>query len=129
MAKYEPLTLGLIDEGRFLQLANEDLLNLQAQLATYVAQHKERADKAKAKLIIEVTLCVEKAEGDMFSVKALTKTTLPNRPPSVSFARGDETQDGVPCLGVRKGMGSDKTDPTQGKFCTDDGRIPAKAGE
>lgn len=124
----EPLTLGLIDEGRFIQAANEDLLAMQEKLLDYVTLHKDDAKGAKAKLIIEVTLAVESPKDEMFSIKALTKTSLPNRPANVTLAVADEDTDGVPCLAVRR-AGSTEAPPQQGKLCTGDGRVidPATA--
>jgi hypothetical protein len=122
MKHREPLTLGLIAEGRFLQAANEDLLDMQAKLLEYTTVHGDEAKGAKARLIIEITLAVEAPKDEMFSIRAVTKTALPSRPASVTLAVADETRDGAPCLAVRR-SGSDELTPRQGKLATADGRV------
>ena len=129
MKSYQPLALGLVDEGRLIVRANADLLDVQHRLMKYVAKHGKLAAKAVAKLQIEVSLRVENPNEAVISVKAGTKVTLPNRPASVTLAIGDEDDAGNGRLFVRK-SGSDATTPRQGKFCTDDGeRIDPDTGE
>ncbi|HOD84731.1 MAG: hypothetical protein BWX88_05100 [Planctomycetes bacterium ADurb.Bin126] len=122
MKQYQPLEIGLIDEGRFLAQANADLREMQAKLCAYVAEHAERAKGGKATLTISVTLAVDNPDDDLFTVKSQTKMTMPQRPASVTMAISDEDGDGKSCLHVRR-TGSDRTTPKQGKFCRDDGTI------
>jgi hypothetical protein len=120
--KYQPLELGLIDEGRFIGQANADLMNLQQTLLEYRETHGDAAKGAKAKLVIEITLACENPKEHLYSIKATAKKTVPNRPASASMAMSAVTDGGEPALFVRE-LGSDASPPTQGKFCTDDGRM------
>ena len=121
---YHPLTLDKIEEGQFLQKANEDLQELQRTMLAYLGEHGEQALKAKGKLTLEISIVIENAKECMFSIKTTPKMSLPARPPGTSMAIATITQDGEESLFVRE-TGSDKTTPRQGKFCTDEGRIPA----
>lgn len=129
MKRYAPLELGLIDEGRFVQQANTDLLDMQRRLLDFVKQHGPDAEKAKAKLTIEVTLVCESPEYEMFSIKAQTKMSLPARPANVTAAIADEDDDGKASLFVRR-SGSDDVTPRQTKLCTKAGEtIDTETGE
>lgn len=126
--KFAPLTLELIDEGEFLKQANQELVRIQGELRRYRAQHGDRAVKAKAKLVMEVNLQCELSD-DTYSVKSLSKTTLPSLPPTVTMAMGGETQDEKDCLFVRK-SGSTPDTPKQGVLTTKDGRtVNPETGE
>lgn len=116
-----PLSLDLIDEGRFMEQAGKDLAELQAYLSTYCQEHGDKAKGGRAKLTIEVTLVCEDPEQDLFSIKALVRKTLPSRPPSVTAAIGNENQLGEQCLFVRT-SGSTEDNPRQSILCTKDGR-------
>jgi len=119
--KFSPLKLELIDEGRFMGQAEEDLSDLQAQLAHYCEEHGEKAKGAKAKLTIEVSLVSENPEQDLFSIKAVVKKQLPGRPPSVTAAIGSDDQEGQHCLFVRN-SGSTEDSPRQDVLFTKDGK-------
>jgi hypothetical protein len=123
-----PLNLGLIDEGRFILLADRDLARLQETLLAYAAEHGAAADGAKAKLAIEITLAVDNADQGVYTVKGTTKVSIPARPASVTLAIGEESSEG-PRLFVNR-SGSSAASPAQGKFATDDGRtIDPETGE
>jgi hypothetical protein len=127
--KYLPIALGLIDEGRLVANANADLTDMQARLLRYVETYGEEAAKAKAKLTIEIILCVENPKEETVSIKAVTKVALPGRPATATMAFANTKDDGTVSLFVRS-SGSDDVTPRQGKLCTDDGRmIDAATGE
>lgn len=128
-AKFTPLTMDLIDEGDFQKQVQTDLRNLQAAMVNYAKKHRDRAEGSKGKLMIEITLVCD-VPGDLaFSVKALTKTTVPNSPASFSVAMGESDDDDQPALFVR-GSGSSKSPPQQGVLTTQDGRkVDAETGE
>lgn len=119
-----PLTIGLIDEGRFLEAVNEELADIQRQLVEFVRLHgKDASTGTRAALAIKVTLQFDGVDQTDYSVKADLKKTVPTRPASVSKAiGGDGVGDGRPCLWV-KASGSDALTPRQGKLATDDGRV------
>lgn len=122
MAKhYVRLTLGMIDEGLFIGQADVDLSVLQQRLLEHVAEYGEQAEKAKAKLTIELTLSVESVKDSLFAVVAKSKMAVPARPASTSLAISDVTEDGEASLFVRR-SGSSADTPRQGKLCTADGR-------
>jgi hypothetical protein len=118
---FTPLDLSLVEEGRFIEQANADLMECQRRLLAFRKEYGDKAEKAKAKLQIEVTLVCENPEEELFTIKALTKTSMPSRPASVSVAMAAEGEDGEPCLFVRN-SGSDAETPRQSKLATDDGR-------
>lgn len=119
--KRVPLELGLIDEGRFIIDANEDLSQLQQDLMAYRRLHGDDSKGAKAKLTVEVTICIDDPKNELFSIKAVSKRTLPARPAATSLAIVDiDEASGQECLTV-KPSGSDATSPRQGKLATDDG--------
>ena len=127
MKKYEPLQIGLIDEGRFIQQTDADLGEIQKQLLAFCSEYAEKSVGAKAKLTIEVTVACEDANDGLFSLKSQTKMAFPARPASTTMAIPETNDDGSECLFVRK-SGSDSKTPRQGKLCTDEGRsIPQTA--
>ena len=127
--KYAPLELALIEEGQFIDRINSDLSHIQQDLLSFVEEHADRAKGAKAVLTIQITLACENPTDGGYSIKALTKKTVPNRPASVSLCFGDEKDDGTPSLFVRK-SGSDESIPQQGKLATDAGKtIDQETGE
>lgn len=116
------LGLALIDEGRFLVDADEDLSRLQQSLMEYRRTHGEKSKGAKAKLTIEVTLAIDEPADELFSIKAMCKQTLPARPASTSLAIADvDAESGLEGLFV-KPSGSEPATPRQGSLATADGR-------
>lgn len=123
MARFKPLELVLIEEGRFADEINAALARLQAAMVRYVKTHGvEKAAKAKAKLQIGVTLQFEGPNAEDFSVKGELRESVPSRPAVVTRAVADETDTGEPALFVRA-SGSTKDDPRQGVLATEDGRV------
>lgn len=117
-----PLRLDLVDEGRFLVEANEDLEGLQRELIAYVGKHgKDRAKGAKAELTLRIVLKFDGKDPTDYSVLATSKKAVPARPPSVSKALGGGRMDEEGRLWVLA-SGSSGSTPKQGKLCTDDGR-------
>lgn len=120
--RMKPLTLDLIEEGRFEQEVNQVLAKNQADLIEYVRKHgKEAAKGAKAVLQVNVILKFEGPEMENFSVKGELKRQLPARPAVTTLALADAKDDGEPSLFVRA-AGSTADDPRQQVLCTEDGR-------
>jgi|GEM_PF-2527620 len=130
MPRYEELKLPLIDEGRFMDQADQDLAELQRSLLGFARRHGQYASGAKAKLTIEITLACEDPDQSLFSIKAQTKLAHPTRPASTSMALAAESEDGDgECLFV-KPSGSNAQTPRQQQLTTDDGRpIDPATGE
>ncbi len=100
----------------------------QSRLRQYSREHQDRAIGSTAELTIKVTMKREKAM-DTFSIKALSKKTLPGLPPSVTMAMGGESQDDKDCLFIRR-SGSTADSPRQGVLTTQDGRtVNTETGE
>lgn len=131
VTKFTALELALIDEGRFLAKADEDLRKAQAHLVRYLAEHKGLAVKAKAELTLKVVLTCEETEPEnqMFSVKAISTTKLPNRPATVTLALPGQDDEDEPILFVRR-SGSTADTPRQRVLATEDGRaVDTETGE
>jgi len=121
-ATWKPLDLEGIEEGRFIELANGDLRTLQEKLVAFVAEYKDRAEKATATMTITIALKCQDVESLAFGIKASTKLSLPQRPAALTLAVGvTSEEDGRDALYIRR-SGSDRSSPRQGKFYTDDGR-------
>jgi hypothetical protein len=130
MARFKPLELTLIEEGRFLDEINAGLARLQAAMVRYVKTHGvDRAAKAKAKLQIGITLQFEGPNAEDFSVKGEMSERVPSRPAVVTRAVADEMDTGEPALFVRA-SGSTTDDPRQSVLATEDGRtVDTATGE
>lgn len=128
--QYVPLTPALIDEGLFIEDMNQELASLQSGLVQFLKQYGEKAEKAVAKLTIEIALKVENVNDEgAYSIKTTMKATLPKRPASVSIAMGGVDDHDRMALFVRK-TGSDSDTPKQAKLATRDGRtIDTKSGD
>jgi hypothetical protein len=121
--QFVPLELSLINEGVFVEDINDELKDLQTKLALFHRTYGEAAEKATAKLTVEIMLRVENAEAEgAFSIKTGIKSVLPKRPATVSIAIGGVNDDHKLALFVRS-SGSDETHPKQLKLATQDGRI------
>lgn len=118
---FVPLSASLIDEGEFIENLDKELAALQKTLAAYVKEHGDKADKAVAKLSIEISLKVQNVEGEAYSITTAMKTTVPKRPSTVSLAIGGIDDDGSATLFVRQD-GSDESRPEQGKLFKTHGR-------
>ncbi len=128
--RFVPLVLNLIEEGEFVQNANEAFGELQEHMIAYVRKHgKELAKGATGKLTLAVTVKFEGRDKHDFSIKGEIKSALPNRPPVVSAATAGQTQDDRDALFVRR-SGSTAQPPRQGAICTQKGEpIDTKTGE
>ena len=112
---FVPLSSELIDEGEFIENLDKELAALQKTLASYVKEHGAKAEKAVAKLSIEISIKVQNTESEAYSITTAMKTTIPKRPATVSLAIGGIADDGSATLFVRRD-GSDETRPEQGKL-------------
>lgn len=117
----KPLTIDMIDEGMFVENLNEELKELQRGLLLYARQHGDDADKAVAKLGVQIALKVESASDGVCSIICQIVPVLPKRPPSVSMAMSGTDDEGNLCLFARA-SGTDDSDPRQLKLATKDGR-------
>lgn len=120
--RFIPVTLDLIDEGEFVEGINAELEKATQAITAYCREHGDKAHKAKAKLKIEIEMCVVNAADGAYSIKNTIKTEHPGRPSSVSLAVGGEDERGQGTLFVR-GSGSDQHHPRQAKLATRDGRV------
>ncbi len=119
--KYEPLTVDLIEEGRFIENVNRDLRDTIQRLIDHVKEHGVEASKgAKAELTAAITIRFDGLDESDFSIKTLTKKRLPGRPAHATKAVCVYDQ-GKPDLFVRA-SGSTDEDPRQQKLATQDGR-------
>lgn len=128
--KYAPLSISLVDEGRFVEHMNEELLDLQKMLLAHVAKHGiAQTAGSKAELTVKITLKHEgTSEGD-YSIKTAFSSKRPGRPVEITKAIHEVEQTGEEALFVRR-SGSDGTSPRQQKLATDDGRaIDSDTGE
>ncbi len=129
MPKREPLTLALIEEGRFLDDANRDLAGLQDGFLAFVRRYGADAKGAKATLRLDITLNAQDPANELFGISSQSKLIQPPRPKAVSLAIVDQDEDGRECLFVRP-AGSDGETPRQMKLATDNGRdIDLKTGK
>jgi hypothetical protein len=129
MAKFVPVSVSIIDEGRFIESANLELMGLQQKAVAYVKKHGDKAKGAKSKLTLEVSLECENPEDGSFRIKTGMKTTLPSPPAKVTIGMADKTQDGKDALFVRN-VGSGKDHPRQGILATEDGKnVDMETGE
>lgn len=124
------LSLSGIEEGRFLDDANGELIRLQSELLKHIRKYSESETAgASAELTIKVKLQSLKDPPDMFAVKTSISTKLPGRPDHVSAAVVSENEKGQPTLFCRR-SGTNKDDPRQGRLSTEDGReIDQETGE
>lgn len=127
--RFTPLTIGLIDEGRFMDEVERELDEVQRALIAYRQEHGMAAKGAKAEVNVKITLGCDDPENELFSIRAEMKRKLPARPASVTLAMPAEADDGTATLFVRR-SGSSTDEPAQGRLTTDDGRvIDGKTGE
>ncbi len=129
LTQFSPLSVELIEEGRFLAAVNDDLRKAQASIVQHVKKYGPLAKKSKAVVKITVALICTDPENDGYATKATTSLTVPGRPPSVSLAIGGEMDDEQNVLFVRR-SGSGKDSPRQRVLTTEDGReVDPEMGE
>lgn len=110
-----PLTLDLIDEGRFLQDLERALVEIQAEIVAHVRKYgAAETIGAKAELLCKIALKFTGRGNDPtdFVIEATLTKTTPGRPKSVTTAMGDLDQTGQGRLFTWR-SGSDKTDARQ----------------
>lgn len=118
--KLVPLELEGIEEGRFLDTANDMLAELQERMVAFRKEHGDRAIGAKGKLVIEVALICGKT-ADHYNVASTMKPVMPARPAVITSAMESERADGRSVLFVRS-SGSTADSPRQAVLCTEDGK-------
>lgn len=123
MGKFKPLTLTLVEEGRFVAEIDAALAQIQARMVRYVKEHGcERSAGAKAKITVGMIIAYEGPNPEDFSLKGTLQISVPSRPPVVTRATADMDDSGEPALFVRA-SGSTADDPRQGVLMTEDGRL------
>jgi hypothetical protein len=117
-----PLTLDLIEEGRFLRDLEAELARLQAELIMYRQTFCAEAGGAKGTLVATITIVSDKEDEHAFAIRTGMKRVMPLRPSQMTIALDDaHPVTGAPVLVVRD-SGSDLLDPRQGKMFTDEGK-------
>lgn len=123
MGKFRPLTLNLVEEGRFHDEIDLALAHLQAEMVRYVKQHGvEKSEGAKAQLTVQLSLKFEGPNAEDFSIRGTLKQSIPSRPAVITRAVADVKDDGEPALFVRA-SGSTADSPLQDVLTTEDGRL------
>jgi hypothetical protein len=123
MGRFKPLTLDLVEEGRFQEEIDNALAHLQAEMVRYVKLHGvDKSEKQQAKLTVGLVLRFEGPNADDFSIKGTLQQSIPSRPAVITRAVADVTDDGEPALFVRA-SGSTSDDPRQQVLATEDGRV------
>lgn len=130
MAKFETLTLELINQGGFLEDGNAELDRLQETFVKFIREYD--GCKASAKLTLEVNLNYDpKAGKEAVAVVGKMKTTMPARPPTHTTAIAGQRDDDKDSLFVHV-AGSRADSPRQDVLCTDRGepiRVDRDTGE
>lgn len=123
----EPLELGHVEQGKFLQAADQEFGDLQHRILQHLIRHGDRAAGAKASLEIKITLELSKHKNDTsaIGIKATMKTTLPSRPAAVTLGHVEINEDGGRHHVLVQPTGSSTDNPLQKTFATEDGRPTA----
>ena len=125
---FEPLTLDLIEEGRFLADAQAAFRRMQTDLIGHRKAHGDAAGGDKATLRIEVTLACDPEVADAYTIRAQTRVAMPPNPACVNRAMAAEDFDATPSLFVAR-SGATAAPPQQGRLATQDGRtVDAASG-
>lgn len=128
MAKHVPLTVELLEEGRFLAETNKKLRELQADMVRYIEEHGDSSKGAKGVLTLKISI-ISNGPDQIIGLKTERKTTMPSEPANMTYAIAEETAKGELALFVRA-TGSDTDSPKQTKLCTADGQtINPETGE
>jgi len=126
--KFVRLTLGLVEEGRFAEKIDADLVKAQSELVRYVREHGAEAEKAKVVFTAKIELVCVNPNDFAFAVITGTKIKLCGRPAGVSSAVAKKTG-ADESLFVRR-SGSSTVPPEQKISSTEDGRrVDEKTGE
>ena len=128
--KFVPLDIGLIDEGQLVADAADEFAALQSDLIAYKEKHGEKAEGAKAKFSLEITLSLDPPIGDdQVGIVSQIKRVMPARPSTSSRAYVDQTDNGQGALFVRA-SGSSAAAAKQAALCTQAGEtIDLESGE
>lgn len=130
MAKFLPVDISLIDEGRFLESGNRELAEVQKEAIAYARVYGDKAKGAKTELTMKISLECDNPEAGSFRIKTSMRKSLPSPPAKVTIGMADKTQDGMDTLFVRS-LGSGKDNPRQGVLCSEDGKrtVDQETGE
>ena len=115
--EWNPLSLEGLEEGQFLEDAQERLELARRTLMRFAAQHGLKAKGAKAKITMSIELEHTDPENRTYSVKTSIKTSLPDRPSRSMPAAYDEDHTGRPTLIVQGGR-LPRDLPQQGEMFT-----------
>ena len=126
---FAALTLDLIDEGRLAAQLEEKIREAQVAIIDHLDRYEGKAEKAKAKVGLEVEMVCVDPEERTFAVLGQVKIALPKPPQSATLALADRDEEHLPVLLVRK-SGSTHDNPRQGVLATKDGRtVDSETGE
>lgn len=125
--KFRPATLAMVEEGRLLVEVESQFAAMQRRLCEYVQEHGDRAEGAKAKLILTVEVKAEHVSPDepgdsSYSISTDIRASIPTRPKRASTAIAGEDDDGTPRLFARA-SGTSEGEPRQLRLATEDGRV------
>jgi hypothetical protein len=122
-SKFKPVTLELVDEGRFKKDIDEEIQKATKALIAFKNKYgTEKAAKATAKVSITLTFQFEGRDDSDFSIKGEIKQTVPSKPACVTVAMENETEGGENALFVRA-SGSTADSPRQAVLATKDGAV------
>lgn len=110
--QFEPLTLGLVEQGDLLDESNRAFQDMHRQLCRFVEHYGERAKGAAAEMTITIKLKCESVDDRVFGVEGTYKTKMPSRPARNTKAIQVTEDDGTTMLMVRS-SGSTPGDPNQ----------------
>lgn len=115
------VSLGNIDEGRFMKQANEAFVKLQEEMVLFANEHGDKADKAMGGMVISLKVGCVNAKDGAFGLITQIKTVLPSPPAKATFAMASNRESAHPRLFCRP-SGTGKDTPAQALLSTEDGR-------
>lgn len=119
--KFDPVSISLIEEGRFMENMNADLREVIKRLIGHVREHGyEQTKGAKAELTATISIKFDGMDETDYSIKTATKMKLPGRPAHATKAVCvyDEGKHDL----FARASGTTDEDPRQGRLATQDGR-------
>lgn len=116
------VSLDNIDEGRFMEMANEAFVKLQEEMVQFANLHGDKADKAIGGIVIQVKVGCVNAKDGAFGLITQIKTVLPTPPAKATFAMASNRDSKHPRLFCRP-SGTGKDTPAQALLTTEDGRV------
>jgi len=122
MIEYKPLTLTMIEEGRFNRDANALFNQIQIEHGKFVEKYGEQAEGTVSELTLTVKLQCKNVEDKLFAIQTTMKKKVPARPAKLTSAIMDSNELNEPMLWGRK-SGTTEGNPHQSVLCTQDGEI------